>query len=390
MKTLHYVHTFSIISETFIYNLICGLEETGLENTVLTQERLLDQERPFEKVIVVQDKKNLIEKVSFKIFHNTPYEFYKPEKYIKVIESVQPDIIHAHFGPMGVFIHNLLKMYNLNIPLVISFHGTDSTSMPKLDTEYASELKKLNNYDTIIFTANSNFLKAKLIEAGLNPKKIRLIQNSFNPLFNKFKKTEWFESGKEFSVINTGRLINWKGQKYLIEGFAKFLKEVYPQSKLSLIGYGKDEKKLRKLVKELGIENNVKFLGPVKDSKIPEILQSHDVYVQPSIRDENTFQEEAFGIAILEAIAVGLPVIVTNTGGMPEVVMENNEQYSFVIPEKNSNSIYEILKMMVSEKYRFQDNEEYARKVTNKFSHENNIRNIVMLYSEFIENEENA
>ena len=109
-------------------------------------------------------------------------------------------------------IHNLLKMYNLNIPLVISFHGTDSTSMPKLDTEYASELKKLNNYDKIIFTANSNFLKAKLIEAGLNPEKIRLIPNSFNPLFNKFKKTEWFESRKEFSVINIGRLIHIKGQ----------------------------------------------------------------------------------------------------------------------------------------------------------------------------------
>lgn len=390
MKILHYIRTFSIPSETFLYNLICGIEEAGLDNTILTQERILEQERPFEKVIVVRDKKNLIEKALFKIFHNTPYEFYKPERFIKVIESVQPDIIHAHFGPMGVFIHNLLKMYNLNIPLVISFHGTDSTSMPKLDTEYASELKKLNNYDKIIFTANSNFLKAKLIEAGLNPKKIRLIHNSFNPLFNKFKKTEWFESGKEFSVINTGRLINLKGQKYLIEGFAKFLKEVYPQSKLSLIGYGKDEKKLRKLVKELGIEKNVKFLGPVKNSKIPGILQNHDIYVQPSIRDESTFQEEAFGVAILEAIAVGLPVIVTNTGGMPEVVMENNEQYSFVIPEKNSSAIYEILKMMVDGKYRFQDNEEYARKVMNKFSYENHIKNIVALYDELIKNEENT
>ena len=52
MKILHYIRTFSIPSETFIYNLICGLEEAGLDNTILTQERILEQERPFEKVIV--------------------------------------------------------------------------------------------------------------------------------------------------------------------------------------------------------------------------------------------------------------------------------------------------------------------------------------------------
>ena len=390
MKILHYIRTFSIPSETFIYDQISGLEKAGLDNTVLTQERILELERPFEKIIVTRDKKNFIEKLFCKIFYKMKYNFYKPERFMHVVENVQPDIIHAHFGPMGVFMHNLLIKYNLNIPLVINFQGTDSTSMPKLDAEYATELKKLNSYNNIKFTANSNFLKNKLIEAGLDQGKIEVVYNTFNPIFNILKKTEYFEYGKEFRVINTGRLINWKGQKYLIEGFAKFVKEVYPKSKLTLIGYGEDKKKLTKIIKNLGIEKNVELIGSIEHSKIPRILQAHDVYVQPSIRDENTFQEEAFGVAIIEAIAVGLPVVVTNTGGMPEVVMENNEQYSFVIPEKSSNDIYEVLKRMVGKEYQFHDNKEYAKKIIQQFSYQNHIENIINIYKELIQNEELA
>lgn len=388
MKILHYVNTFSIPSETFIYDQIDALQKRGIDNTVLTQERILENERPFEKVIIVRDKKNLIEEVICKIFHSDYYNFYKPERFVEVIENIQPDIIHAHFGPMGVCMHNLLKKYNLDIPLVVNFQGTDSTSMPKLDPHYAIELKKMNHYSKIRFTANSNFLKRKMIDAGLDEEKIIVVYNTFNSKFAQFRKTNYFEYGDEFKVINTGRLINWKGQKYLIEGFAKLVKEVYPNSRLTLIGYGEDKKKLQHISEKLGVEKQVKFLDIVEHSKIPKILQEHDVYIQPSIIDNDTFQEEAFGIAILEAVAVGLPVVVTNTGGMPEVIMENNGQHSFLIPEKNSNAIYETLKQMIDKKYKFQDNEKYANKLISHFSHENHIKNIIQIYDDLIQSEE--
>jgi glycosyltransferase involved in cell wall biosynthesis len=365
-----------------------GLESKGLENFILTQERLMEQERPFEKIILVKDKENLIEKATYKIFHDDEYKFYNPTRFLNAIEEVQPDIIHAHFGPMGVTLHNLLSEYNLDIPLVISFHGTDIISMPKTDAKYAFELRKLNNYPYISFTANSNFLKNRLIESGIDKERIKVIYNTFNPLFCGFKKTQYFEYGNELKIINIARLINWKGQKYLIEGFAKFLKNTYPKAKLTLIGSGEDMVKLNKLAKKLGIENNVQFLGFVEDLEIPIILKDHDVYIQPSIRDENTFQEEAFGIAILEAIAIGLPVVVTNTGGMPEVIMENNGQYSFLIPEKDSDAIYETLKKMIDGNYKFQNNEEYSRKVLCKYSYDNHINNLIQIYEEMIQNEE--
>jgi glycosyltransferase involved in cell wall biosynthesis len=389
MKILHYIKTFSKTSETFVYDQIINLENKGIDNYVLTQGRENKNERPFDKnkIFIFNERKRfLLEKVIYKIFYWKKYKLRNEKEVKKIIEKIKPNIIHVHFGYNGIPIKKLLKKYKFNIPLVIAFHGTDIVSKPAIDFSYRQEIKKLKSYKNSLFTAHSIFLKNKMKEYKIPKEKIKIVNNTFNKNFSNTKKNDFFRHGEEFKIINTGRFVNWKGQKFLLEAFAKLIKNDYNNATLTFIGDGDNKKEIEKLAENLQIRNKVNFLGTVEHNKIPEILKKQDVYVQPSIKDHKTFQEEAFGVSILEAIAVGLPVIITNTGGMPETIIEDNQQFSFIVPEKSSEAIYQILKKMVSKEYKFIDNKEYAQWVTKKFSPENNINAIINIYKELIKN----
>lgn len=125
-----------------------------------------------------------------------------------------------------------------------------------------------------------------------------------------------------------------------MRGFARFCQQTYPNSMLTLVGYGPQERVVSALVGNLGIQDRVTLRGRLAHSKVPRLLRAHDVYVQPSIRHPETLQEEGQPIAVLEAIASGMPVIVTDTGGMRETVCVGlHENNAFVIPEKDSDAI---------------------------------------------------
>ncbi|MFW5888117.1 MAG: glycosyltransferase [Patescibacteria group bacterium] len=383
MKILHYINTFSKPSETFVYDQITNLENEGVNNYILTQKRVLKKERPFNenKIYITKERKRYTtEKALHKIFYWRKYNLRNPKKFLKVINEVNPDVIHAHFGNNGIFIKKILEKYDLNIPLIISFHGTDITSKPALDFTYRQEIKNLKTYPHLICTAHTNFLKNKLIEYEVPENKIEMLTNTYNKNFSKARKESFFNYGDTFKIVNTARFINWKGHKYLLEAFKKLVDNFYSNSELTFLGDGDTRKEMENLAEKMNIKEKVNFMGMVEHQKIPEILKDHDVYVQPSIIDPDTYQREGSPISVLEPITVGLPVIVTNTGGMPETVLEDNQQFSFIVPEKDPDAIYQIFKRMISNEYQFRDNKEYAQRVMNKFSPEKNINKTIDIY----------
>ena len=109
---------------------------------------------------------------------------------------------------------------------------------------------------------------------------------------------------------------------------AELLKNKIPDWELWIAGDGVDENSLKEQSKRLNLENKVKFLGKVPHNKVPETLQKMDVFVVPSI-----WECESFGVAAVEAAACGLPVIASNIGGLPEVVIHNETGF-LVAPKK--------------------------------------------------------
>ncbi|MEX0921058.1 MAG: glycosyltransferase family 4 protein [Candidatus Pacearchaeota archaeon] len=395
MKILHYLSDFSLPSETFVYDLITNLENKGVKNIIITDRRHLEKERPFKKTIVLKKKglKNDIREnvMAKKIYDfvcskkslslmlwpilNKSYSLYDQNRVLGILKEEKPDVIYAHFGPNAIKVNNLLIENKIKIPLVAHFHGTDLTSLPYLNKVYLKNLKKLKENKNLICLVNSHFLERKLLNLDFPKKKIRIVYNTFNSAFSKRKKKDFFQKGKTFKIVNVSRFINFKGHKYLIDAFKKIV-EIYPKSRLILIGDGEKKGEMINYSKSLGIYDKIDFKGSVPHMEISKILKECDVYVQPSIKDPKTHQEESFGIVLLETIASGIPVIVTNTGGMPEVVGKETK-FSFIVKQKDSEDLFNKLNYLVSGDYKFSSNQEYAKEILTKFSNEKFISRIL-------------
>jgi len=122
--------------------------------------------------------------------------------------------------------------------------------------------------------------------------------------------------GQEVSILCVARLIERKGQNHLLQAIARLRKETSTAVKLVLVGTGDAEQALRSLANELGIQDAVSFRGYVARESMPTVYQESDIFVLPS-------EHEGMSIALLEAMASGLPVVVTDTGGTAELVSRN-------------------------------------------------------------------
>lgn len=341
MKILHYVSHFSLPSETFIYDLINNLENHEIDNYILTHYRELKDERPFSKVKIISEKTSFIKKVYFKLFKQ--WQIRNKEDVLKYIEELKPDLIHAHFGPNGIRIYKLLQRYNIKIPIIVSFHGMDINVLPRKYKSYLDALINMNLDESVIFSSPSEFLKNKMDKLKIGKSKTYVIPNAYNKMFNDMTKVRFWQYGDELNLLHIGRFEEVKGQVYLIEAFKKVV-DFYPNSKLTLIGYGSLEYELRQLVENLDLSSRVVFIKNIEHKKLPSLILNYDIYLQPSIVASDG-AEENLSVATIEAQAIGLPSIVSNIGGLKEIVV--NDKTGYLIDNKSANSILDKIKYYI-------------------------------------------
>jgi glycosyltransferase involved in cell wall biosynthesis len=114
-----------------------------------------------------------------------------------------------------------------------------------------------------------------------------------------------------FLVVSVGRLVGWKGLQVVIEALTGI-----PDAHFLAIGDGPDRRQLEQEVKRLGAAGRVHFVGEARHGDLPALLNAGDIFVQPSVG------EEAFGISVVEAMACGLPAVVSDQGGLREIVRD--------------------------------------------------------------------
>jgi len=140
-------------------------------------------------------------------------------------------------------------------------------------------------------------------------------------------------------IVSTGRLIGWKGLRVIIEALPGL-----PDAHYLVIGNGPDRQKLEQLATQLSVGERVHFAGEVAHRDLPDHLRTSTVFVQPSIG------EEAFGISVVEAMACGLPVLASNQGGLPEIVI--HDETGFLLPAGNMERWREGLTLLLSQPLR--------------------------------------
>ncbi|MFH1773833.1 MAG: glycosyltransferase family 4 protein [Methanobacteriota archaeon] len=223
------------------------------------------------------------------------------------------DVIHAHYAVPQGFLGVLLKKVQRK-PLVVTLHGSDITLLAKGAARQAVKFV-LDNSDAVI--AVSEFLKREAVKLGVSEGKIKVIYGGVPA--REEKKEEFQLKGRAVTFV--GSLVWQKGVDVLIRAF-KGVKEKFPDAELVIIGDGREKKSLQKLSNELGVDTN--FLGYRED--LNSLLEKSAVLVLPS-------REEGFGLALLDAMAAGVPAVASRVGGIVEIV---EHEYNGILVEKEN------------------------------------------------------
>lgn len=227
------------------------------------------------------------------------------------------NLVHAFSGLPGS-----VTAFLSGKPYIVSFRGADEPGYEPRHDLFWKIFKPLMGHiyrRAKFLDANSQYLK-NLILTSWPDLSIKVISNGVDTA--KFYPAKRLV--KQPIILSTSRLAERKGVKYLIKAIA-----LVPKVKLLLIGSGILESSLKNLVKKLRITQRVKFLGRIDHNQLPKFYRQAKLFVLPSL-------SESQSNSLLEALACGLPAVVTNIGGNPEIV---NSQNGILVPPADSRKL---------------------------------------------------
>lgn len=260
---------------------------------------------------------------TYPLFDYPPYEIALASTMVDVIKNHKLDLLHVHYAiphaSAAYMAKQIIQKDGGKIPFITTLHGTDITLVGKDKTYEPVVTFSINESDAI--TAVSNNLREETYKSFRITKEIEVIYNfvdvkrfSKKPI-DAFKKV--IAPNGEKVMVHASNFRKVKRVQDVIKVFAG-VRKVMP-AKLLMIGDGPERSPMEVLAKELGVQDDVRFVG--KQEQIEEILLVSDLFVLPS-------EYESFGLAALEAMAARVPVISSNAGGLPEVNIHGETGYT--------------------------------------------------------------
>jgi len=259
----------------------------------------------------------------YPLFHYQPYELALSSKLVDTVKLHGIEVLHVHYAIPHAYAaymaKQMLAVEGIHIPIVTTLHGTDITLVGSHPFYKSAVTFSINASDVV--TSVSQSLKDDTIRLFDITNEINVIPNFID--VQKYEEAKLTGCQRHLLASVSERIVthvsNFRKVKRIddvVKVFYRIQKKV--PSKLVMVGDGPELKPAEKLVRELGIEENVIFLG--KSNEVDKILCFSDLFLLPS-------ETESFGLAALEAMASGVPVISSNTGGIPEVNIDGVSGY---------------------------------------------------------------
>ncbi len=252
-----------------------------------------------------------------------------------LVRKIRPDVIHAHWIVPQGFVAVLVQAL-IGAPVVITAHGADVFGLQGMlfETIKRFTLKRGQGIAVVsralaeaISGLNSTCVHPHIIPKGVD-------SAAFCP-----DKTNTLISEKHAVrgplLLYVGRLTEKKGVTYLIDAMPSVLSEI-PAARLLVVGSGEAEKELKQQVVTLGLNNQVHFIGSVTNKDLPGYYATADIFIGPSITTRKG-DAEGFGLTFVEAAMSGCIVVGTNTGGIGDIIQDNETGY--LVPEKDSEAL---------------------------------------------------
>ncbi|BAB76900.1 colanic acid biosynthesis glycosyltransferase WcaL [Anabaena sp. FACHB-709] len=373
MKVAFIVWRFPVLSEAFILNQITGLIDRGHEVCIHPVNGLPKDYTG--KLHPVVEEYRLMERVCFPphVPNNLIWRFFKgvglfirnihqgscktwrffiPGRYGKEVATLKTfyrivgllkdgsyDIIHCQFGTLAPIALAYREVGIISGKLITTFRGID---ISKYVEENGIDVYEQLFQEGEFFLANCQFFGDRAINLGCNPDKLIIHGSGLD--CNKFTfKPRYFPADGKVQVATTGRLVEKKGIEYAIRAVAK-VAELYPNIEYQVIGDGDLKEDLEQLITELNIGHIVKLLGWKQQKEIVEILENTHIFIAPSVTAADGNQDAPVN-TLKEAMAMGLPVISTRHGGIPELVTDGVS--GFLVPERDAEAIAHKLTYLI-------------------------------------------
>jgi N-acetyl-alpha-D-glucosaminyl L-malate synthase BshA len=259
----------------------------------------------------------------YPLFHYQPYELALSSKLVDMVKLYKIEVLHVHYAIphayAGYMAKQMLKNEGINLPMITTLHGTDITLVGNHPFYKPAVTFSINKSDYV--TSVSQSLKDDTLKLFKIKNKIRVIPNFIE--LDKVAKDPQAPCHRYVMAKENERIIthisNFRKVKRIPDIIKIFynIQKVMP-AKLMMVGDGPEKERAEALCMELGIYDKVIFFG--NSNEIDKILCMTDLFLLPS-------ETESFGLAALEAMACGVPVISSNSGGLPEVNFDGISGY---------------------------------------------------------------
>ncbi len=379
MKIAFIVNQFPSLSETFILNQITGLVDRGHEVDIypihpsetakvhpdVTNYSLLDHTFYYGSALPANRFVRLLKGLGllFSNFYQAPetllrslniFEHGKKAASLSLLYKTLPwlgkpyNIIHCQFGTLGRIGMLLRHIVAPEAKLITSFRGYDISK----HVQQAGDNVYAHLFDSgDLFLSNCEYFKRRLVELGCDPRKIVVHGSGINCSRFVFSPRRP-NPDKVVRIVTTGRLVEKKGIEYSIRAIGKLAKDPtytnhkQAQSRIeyNIIGDGDLREELQQLIQNLELSNSVKLLGWKQQPEIIEILNNSHIFTAPSVTAKDGNQDAPLNV-LKEAMAMGLPVVSTRHGGIPELVQDGIS--GFLVPERDVDVLAEKLAYLV-------------------------------------------
>lgn len=310
----------------------------------------------------------------YPLFTYSPYELVLTSKLVDVVKYENLDLLHVHYAiphaSAAYLAQQILKDEGISIPFITTLHGTDITLVGK-DPSFEPVITFAINKSNAV-TSVSDSLRKDTFKSFKVDREIQVIPNficldEYNVENGKGNRELYAPNGEKI-IIHISNFRKVKRVPDVVKVFAKIREQI--PAKLIFVGDGPEKSIVEHMCRESGVCSDIKFIGTQKSTK--EILSISDLFILPS-------ETESFGLAALEAMACSVPVISSDTGGLPEVVENGKSGYMSKVGdiEAMAKNGLEILNNLET----FKKN---ARKTAEKFDIHVVIDDYVKLYESLI------
>ena len=256
--------------------------------------------------------------------------------YAAVLFQRRYDIVHCQYGTNGEVIGAALKELGLQQRLVTTFHGTDIRLAQRRGIGIYRRLLALGD----CFIAISDYSRQQLLAWGVDPGKVVYHPVGIDCRVFACAPQMSNDTGRDISIVTVARLVPEKAVHNGILAVSKLLRD-RPDLRLryDIVGDGPLRGELTGLIRRLGLDGVVRMRGPLQQDAVVEILRRSDVFVLSSIA-------EVLPVVLMEAQAMGLPVIATRVGAVDEIVLD--ERSGFLVPPGDVEALAGKLQRLIA------------------------------------------